>query len=109
YAGKLFVLCGPVFGQGSLIGSADPAKGDDAWFIASSPNLLFYEMATFNGWLYLGTFSPLGGYSVVKTHADGPPPYTFVTVVPPGAYVTNAAAPLLRDRPAKSVVSMHEY
>jgi hypothetical protein len=51
YNGKLFVLSGPIFGQGSLITSADPAKGDDAWFVASPPGLLFYEMAEFNGWL----------------------------------------------------------
>jgi hypothetical protein len=93
------VLAGPVFGQGSLIGSADPAKGNNAWFLGSSPELMFYEMAKFNGWLYLGTISA-SGYSIVKTRAEGTPPYQFVTVVPPGAF--------LRDRPSRSVVSMHE-
>ena len=102
YGGKLFVLSGPVFGQGYLIGSADPAKGDDAWFLAGgSPQLQFYDTAVFNGWLYLGAFDPTGGYSVVKTRAEGTPPYQFVTVVPRGAY--------LPVRPSKSVVSMHEY
>jgi hypothetical protein len=101
FNGKLFVLSGPVFGQGSLIASADPAKGDNAWFLAAPKELVFYEMATFNGWLYLGTFSPLSGYSVVKTRAEGAPPYQFVTVVPPGAYLTGF--------PSRSVVSMHEY
>jgi hypothetical protein len=100
HEGKLFVLSGPVFGQGTLIGSADPARGDDAWFLGSPPELMFYEMASFNGWLYLGTFNPFGnGYSVVKTRTEGPPPYTFVTVVPGGAF--------LPERPSKSVVSMH--
>ena len=102
YRGKLFVLSGPIFGQGSLIGSADPEKGDNAWFLASPPDLLFYETAVFNGWLYLGTFNPFsGGYSVVKTRAEGAPPYEFITVVPNGAF--------LRERPSKSVVSMNEY
>jgi len=101
YRGKLFVLNGPVFGQGSLIGSADPAKGDDAWFLASPPGRLFYETAVFNGWLYLGAFDPIAGYAVVKTRARGTPPYRFITVVPRGAY--------LRVRPSRSVVSMHEY
>ena len=102
YGRKLFVLSGPVFGQGYLIGSADPAKGDDAWFLAGgSPQLQFYDTAVFNGWLYLGAFDPTGGYSVVKTRAEGTPPYQFVTVVPRGAY--------LPVRPSKSVVSMHEY
>lgn len=101
YGGKLFVLAGPAFGQGSLIASANPARGDDAWFLAGAPNVLFYELTTFNGWLYLGTFDPDRGYGVLKTRAKGMPPYEFLTVVPPGAYLT--------ERPSKSVVSMHEY
>jgi len=102
YRGKLFVLSGPIFGQGSLIGSADPQNGDNAWFLASPPEVQFYETAVFNGWLYLGTFNPFnGGYSVVKTRAEGTPPYQFITVVPNGAF--------LPVRPSKSVVSMHEY
>ena len=100
YQGKLFVLSGPIFGQGTLIGSADPAKGDNAWFLASPPGLLFYELAVFNGWLYLGGFDTATGYTVLKTRAQGTPPYQFITVVPGGAY--------LPDRPSKSVVSMHE-
>ena len=102
FGGKLFVLSGPIFGQGSLIGSSNPAGGDDAWFLATPPALQFYETAVFNGWLYLGTYDPFGaGYAVVKTRAEGPPPYQLVTVVPGGAFLT--------DRPSKSVVSMHEY
>jgi hypothetical protein len=101
YNGKLFVLCGPIFGQGTLIASADPAKGDDAWFLAAPAHLVFYEMAEFNGWLYLGTFSPEFGYAIMKTRAQGTPPYRLTTVVPRGAY--------LAYRPSRSVVSMHVY
>jgi hypothetical protein len=104
FNGKLFVLSGPIFGQGSLIASADPAKGDDAWFLAAPANVMFYEIAAFNGWLYLGTFSPLtGGYSILKTRAEGPPPYQFVTVIPVGAYHPDPR------RASRSVVSMNEY
>jgi hypothetical protein len=101
FDGKLFVLSGPVFGQGSLIASADPAQGDDAWFLAAPPELVFYEMEAFNGWLYLGTLNLFNGYSIVKTRAEGTPPYEFETVVPSGAG--------LLDGPSRSVVSMHEY
>lgn len=100
FGGKLFVLSGPIFGQGSLIASADPAKGDNAWFLAAPISFVFYELAAFNGWLYLGTLSP-DGYMVVKTRAEGPPPYQFVTVIPPGAYL-----PVGKSR---SVVSMHVH
>lgn len=104
FGGKLFVLSGPIFGQGSLIGSADPARGDDAWFLAAPVDLVFYEMAEFNGWLYVGTFNPIGGgYSVLKTRAQGPPPYRFQTVVPAGAYHPDPV------RASRSVVSMNTF
>jgi hypothetical protein len=98
YNGRMFVLCGPIFGQGSLIGSANPRQGDNAWFLAEPANMLFYELAVFNGWLYLGGFDPTNGYAVFKTQAQGTPPYPLIPVVPPGAGLT--------VRPSKSVVSM---
>ena len=101
FNGKLFVISGPIFGQGSLIASADPAQGDDAWFLASPSEMTFYEMEAFNGWLYLGTLSLFDGYSIVKTRAEGTPPYEFVTVIPRGAGIV--------DGPSRSVVSMREY
>lgn len=104
FGGKLFVLSGPIFGQGSLIASADPARGDDAWFLAAPVDLVFYEMAEFNGWLYVGTFNPIGGgYSVLKTRAQGQPPYRFQTVVPIGAYHPDPV------RASRSVVSMNIF
>jgi hypothetical protein len=112
FADKLFVLSSSVLGSGGLIASADPAKGDNAWFLASPPGMLFYDIAVFNGWLYLGGFYPIdpnsgdtplndGGYTVVKTRAEGTPPYNFITVVPKGAYLTQT--------PSSSVVSMQVY
>jgi hypothetical protein len=101
FNGKLFVISGPIFGQGSLIASADPAQGDDAWFLASPPEMRFYEMEAFNGWLYLGTLDLFNGYSIVKTRAEGTPPYEFVTVVPSGAGIL--------DGPSRSAVSLREY
>ncbi len=101
YDGRLFVLSGPAFGQGSIIASSNPAQGNNAWFLASPPGMLFYELAVFNGWLYIGGFDEMNGYSVFKTRAQGTPPYPLTVVVPPGAYLTN--------RPSKSVVSMHVH
>jgi hypothetical protein len=103
YNGKLFVLAGALQGQGLLIASSDPAKGDNAWFLAGPPGVVFYELAVFNGWLYLGGFDQArGGYTVVKTQAQGTPPYSFTTIVPSGAYLTTPF-------PSQSVVSMHEF
>jgi hypothetical protein len=98
YNGSIFVLSGPIFGQGSLIGSANPSQGDDAWYLAEPAKMVFYELAVFNGWLYLGGIDPVNGYAVYKTQAQGTPPYPLIQVVPPGAGLT--------VRPSKSVVSM---
>lgn len=98
YNGKMFVLCGPIQGQGSLIASANPSQGDNSWFLASDPSILFYELAVFNGWLYIGGYDPTNGYEVFKTQAQGSPPYQLIKVVPAGAGLT--------VRPSKSVVSM---
>jgi hypothetical protein len=98
YNGKLFVLSGPIFGQGSLIASANPSLGDNSWFLAAPANILFYEIQEFNGWLYLGSFNPGSGYAVYKTRAEGTPPYQLIEVIPGGAYLTN--------NPSQSVVSM---
>jgi hypothetical protein len=105
YGNKLFVLAGSAEGIGALIASADPAKGDNAWFLASPPGVTYYELAAFNGWLYLGGFDMTNGinngYTVLKTRAEGTPPYQFITVLPVGAYLT--------QMPSTSVVSMHVY
>ena len=87
--------------QGSLIASANPQQGDNAWFLAAPAEQLFYELAVFNGWLYIGGFDPTNGYAIFKTKAEGPPPYTLIPVVPPGAYLT--------VNPSKSVVSMQVH
>lgn len=98
FNGKLFVLSGPAFGQGTLIASTNPSQGNNAWFVAADPSILFFEMASFNGWLYLGGIDLLNGYAVYKTKAEGPPPYALTQVVPAGAGLT--------VRPSRSVVSM---
>jgi hypothetical protein len=94
----MFVLCGPTEGYGSLIASADPSQGDNAWFLAAPATTYFYAMAVFNGWLYLGTYDPANGYQVYKTQAQGMPPYALTLVVPAGGG--------LKNMPSQSVVSM---
>jgi hypothetical protein len=98
YNGMMFVLCGPTEGYGSLIASANPSQGDNAWFLAAPPDTYFYALAVFNGWLYLGTYDPTNGYEVYKTQAQGMPPYALTLVVPSGGG--------LKKMPSQSVVSM---
>jgi hypothetical protein len=100
YNGQLFAICGPVEGEGTVIASANPAAGDNTWFVATPPGMQFYDMAVFNGWLYLGGYDSTGTmYQVFKTNAQGPPPYQLITIVPQGGYLTNPF-------PSASVVSM---
>ncbi len=103
YNGMMFAICGPVEGEGTLIASATPAAGDNAWFTAVPATMQFYDMAVFNGWLYLGGYDSAGtGYQVYKTNAQGSPPYQLITVVPQGGYLTNPF-------PSESVVSMYVH
>ena len=103
YNGMMFAICGPVEGEGTLIASADPEAGDNAWFVAAPSTMQFYDMAVFNGWLYLGGFDSAGtGYQIYKTNAQGPPPYQLITVVPQAGYLTNPF-------PSSSVVSMYVH
>jgi hypothetical protein len=101
FNGQLFALAGPIQGNGFLIGSSNPAAGNDAWSQVSPEPLRFFELETFNGWLYAGTLDVTTGYSVLKTDAEGDAPYEFQPVVPPGAY--------LEEKPSRSVVSMHVH
>jgi len=101
YNGQLFVIHGSVQGNGVILASADPAGGNDSWSQVSPEGLRVFEMAEFNGWLYVGAIDPLGGYSVLKTNASGGAPYEFLPVVPAGAYLT--------DKASDTVVSMHVF
>lgn len=103
YNGMMFAICGPVEGEGTLIASASPKLGDNAWFTAVPATMQFYDMAVYNGWLYLGGYDSAGtGYQVYKTNAQGTPPYTLITVVPQAGYLTNPLA-------SQSVVSMYVH
>lgn len=101
FDGKLFGLAGDIQGNGSLIFSEDPKLGDDAWQLGAPAQERFFELHVFNGYLYVGVFAPGLGYGVVKTDAQGAPPFTFETVIQPGAF--------LATNPSDYVLGMHVY
>jgi SAM-dependent methyltransferase len=102
FKGKLFISpTGTARGQFSgnvpdkpliLVGT-DPLKG--RWQLACEPhlgdrtNLGIFDMATFNGHLYAGTFNATGGCQVWKTDAEGDPPYKWIKVLSDGGYRGN--------------------
>ena len=101
YDGELFVINGKAHGDGIMYSSENPAVGNDAWRQVSPDGLKFFELQTFNGFLYAGVLDLDRGYAVTKTDASGGLPYQFTPVVRLGAYLEN--------NPSRSVVSMHEF
>lgn len=75
---------------GVVLESRDPMRG--GWIPVSEPhfgdlrNVMFFDMATFNGFLYVGTMNPYEGYQIWKTDAEGKPPYRWIRVISQGAY-----------------------
>ena len=87
FNGSLFAVNGEMEGEGIIIQSSSPSTGDNAWQQVSPDGLNVIELASFNGFLYVGTYDSSNGYSVLKTDATGPAPYTYTTVIPAGAYL----------------------
>lgn len=97
YKGKLYTaIIGKVNSHGNesdrteLWESEDPLSGD--WRPVSEPgfgdpgNVALFEMAEFNGYLYVATMNPFGGFQLWKTDAEGPAPYRWEKVLTAGAY-----------------------
>jgi hypothetical protein len=103
YKDKLYLVNGNLRGTGTVLESADPAAGNDAYRQVVPPDLAVFEMETYNGYLYLGTGSP-DGYQVLKTDATGEPPYDLIPVVEMGGYNETYPSPgvasmfIFRDR-----------
>lgn len=100
YKGRFFILAGVIYGDGVLLESSNPAGGNDNFQQVSPPEMRVFEMTPFNGYLYLGLRDTKRGYAVVKTMANGAPPYTFAPVVTDGAFLSP---------PSQSVISMMVY
>lgn len=101
FKGRLYVLNGQTRGEGSILESADPALGNDAFRWITPQDMKVFEFAAFNGFLYIGVVDQGNGFKIVKTDAEGDLPYTFTTVISDGGYV--------QPIPSNSVVSMFVY
>ena len=109
YKGRMFVLATTgLLGHGVILESVDPAGGNDNFWLATPPDITFFELEVFNGFLYLGTgVQPLNDkipFSVFKTDAEGTPPYELDDdneVITDGAY--------RKSLPGYAVVSMQVF
>jgi hypothetical protein len=89
-----------VSGVGVILEAEDPARGNNHFRQVSLADMDVFELAVFNGFLYVGTNDKSRGYAVWKTDAAGSPPYKLIPVVTDGAG---------RGVAVKSVVSMQAF
>lgn len=105
YNGKLFATVSDFTGVGYVISSSDPKAGNNAWQRAApiADEMPVWTLRTFNGYLYAATGSRTLGkaYAVYKTDAQGPAPYVWQEVVPPGGF---QIAPLAAEAALSMVV-----
>jgi hypothetical protein len=108
YKNRLYVVASIGYeGFGKLLEASDPKQGNNAFRQVLADEPYIFEMAVFNGFLYLGTAVNVFSYpadveappfQLLKTDAGGQPPYRVTTVIADGAGRT-----LL---PSHAVVSM---
>jgi hypothetical protein len=101
YNGRLYVIAGRMRGDGVLLEGENPSVGNDNFRMVSPPGLRAFDILPFNGFLYVATYNPIEGYSVLKTDATGTSPYTFIPVVTNGGF----AEPFY----GKGALSMHIF
>ncbi|RIK56655.1 MAG: hypothetical protein DCC57_02975 [Chloroflexi bacterium] len=101
YQDKIFFISGTVQGSGPLLAASNPAGGNDEFQIVSPPATIVSAAAVYNGYLYIGVQDLAQGYSILKTDASGPPPYTYTQVVGNGGYLTR--------RPNHEVLAMEVF
>jgi hypothetical protein len=105
YKRRLYVLGSiGLLGHGIVYEAARPEKGNNAFRVISPPGMTFFEIDTYNGYLFLGTgvqpaLDPTP-FSLLKTNATRAP-YTFTTVIPAGAYQ--------QRNPSPAVISMQKF
>ncbi len=105
--GRFYLVIGTLVGSGAVFVSPDPKQGDNSFQQITPPDMKVFEIAAFNGHLYLGAEST-HGYQIFQTDCAAPPPgqaycptSAFTQVVPSGGG--------LGSKGDGSVVSMHVY
>lgn len=99
YRGRLYLTNGSARGEGTLIEAANPAQGNDAFRAVLPPERVVWDAVAFNDALYIGLVAN-SGFSVVRTTAEGTPPYNLTTVIPFGGYLPD---------PSQSIVSFQVF
>lgn len=105
YNGEFYLIIGDIYGAGSVYVSPTPNLGGSSFQQVTPADMKVFEMATFNGHLYLGVQSHKGGYLVEELNDAACttlpcPDSAFQQVVPAGGGLR---------KPNWGIVSMHVY
>lgn len=84
-----------------MLESADPQLGDNSFRAVTRPGSSPWEMAAYNGYLYVSFADITNGFSVSKTNAQGTPPYAFTPLITNGGFRS--------PYPNKAILSMAEF
>lgn len=84
FNGQLVTVAASWKGMGVVLQSANPSQGDNNFQQISPSTPQAYEIAPYNGYLYVTFVDDTNGFSVAKTSAQ--PPYSYTTVLPNGGY-----------------------
>lgn len=102
FKGRLYIVASLGYlGHGPVYEATHPAGGNNNFQQITPDGMTQYEMAEYNNHLYLGGAAKEQGYTVWKTDASGPLPYTFTPVISDGAYMPR--------NPSLSIVSMYVF
>jgi hypothetical protein len=98
YNNKLYVMS---VTPSVLLESADPKLGDNSFRAVTPVGSAPWELVPYNGSLYVSFSNEATGFTVAKTNAQGPVPYTFTPVITNGGY--------RNPYPNKGILSMIEF
>ena len=104
---KFYIVSGSIQGAGVLLESPTPSLGNNTFRVVTPPGMVIWDMAAFNGHLYVGTQREVSGptgtsivFELLKTDGTGAP-FTFKTVIANGGHLT--------PEPSRSTVSMRVF
>jgi hypothetical protein len=100
YKNKMYISNGSARGEGILIESANPKRGNNKFRPVMDPDTIIWDAIVFNDYLYVAVADQVNGFSLLKTDAEGEPPYEFKKVIVEGGYLSS---------PSASIVSLHVF
>jgi hypothetical protein len=84
--GRFYSIAGSFLGGGVVVESANPRLGNDSFRQITPEGVDAYEIASFNGSVYV-SFNHPDGFSLFKIDPSGTPPYPLTAIFTRGGYI----------------------